>query len=75
MLGQLTLADIAIMPVIVRLEDVNLTSMWDRHPAVGVWLEAIQAHPAYAKAVLLRLPADREVPAPAKAIERGRMRR
>jgi glutathione S-transferase len=48
MLGRLTLADIAIMPVIVRLEDVNLTSMWDRHPAVGVWLEAIQAHPAYA---------------------------
>jgi glutathione S-transferase len=49
MLGRLTLADIAIMPVIVRLEDINLTSMWDRHPAVGVWLKAIQAHPAYAK--------------------------
>ena len=49
MLGRLTLADIAIMPVIVRLEDINLTSMWDRHPAVGAWLEAIQAHPAYAK--------------------------
>ena len=49
MLGRLTLADIAIMPVIVRLEDINLTSMWDAHPAVGTWLEAIQAHPAYAK--------------------------
>jgi glutathione S-transferase len=49
MLGRLTLADIAIMPVIVRLEDINLTSMWDKHPAVGRWLEAIQAHPAYAK--------------------------
>ena len=49
MLGQLTLADIAIMPVIVRLEDINLTSMWDKHPAVGTWLKAIQAHPAYAK--------------------------
>jgi glutathione S-transferase len=49
MLGRLTLADIAIMPVIVRLEDINLTSMWDEHPAVGVWLEAIQAHPAYAR--------------------------
>jgi glutathione S-transferase len=50
MLGRLSLADIAIMPVIVRLEDINLTSMWDRHPAVGTWLKAIQAHPAYAKA-------------------------
>jgi glutathione S-transferase len=49
MLGRLTLADIAIMPVIVRLEDINLTSMWNEHPAVGVWLKAIQAHPAYAK--------------------------
>src|SRR4029077_17509090 len=49
MLGRLTLADIAIMPVIVRLEDINLTSMWDRHPAVGTWLAAIQAHPAYAR--------------------------
>ena len=49
MLGRLTLADIAIMPVIVRLEDINLTSMWDAHPAVGTWLAAIQAHPAYAR--------------------------
>jgi len=49
MLGRLTLADIAIMPVIVRLEDINLTSMWDTHPAVGRWLAAIQAHPAYAR--------------------------
>ena len=49
MLGRFSLADIAIMPVIVRLEDINLTSMWDKHPAVGTWLEAIQAHPAYAK--------------------------
>jgi glutathione S-transferase len=50
MLGaQVTLADIAIMPVIVRLKDINLTSMWDAHPAVGTWLEKIEAHPAYAK--------------------------
>lgn len=50
MLGsRLTLADIAIMPVIVRLKDINLTSMWGAHPAVGTWLAAIEAHPAYAK--------------------------
>ena len=49
MLGRLSLADIAIMPVIVRLEDINLTAMWDGHPAVGAWLEAIQAQPAYAR--------------------------
>ena len=51
MLGpRLTLADIAVMPVIVRLQDINLITMWDDHPAVGTWLAAIQAHPTYAKA-------------------------
>jgi glutathione S-transferase len=45
----LGLADIAVMPVIVRLEDINLANMWDAHPAVGRWLAAIKAHPAYAK--------------------------
>ncbi len=50
MLGaRITLADIAIMPVIVRLKDINLASMWDTHPAVGTWLDKIEAHPAYAK--------------------------
>jgi glutathione S-transferase len=49
MLGRLTLADIAIMPVIVRLDDINLASMWDAHPAVATWLAAIRAHPAYAR--------------------------
>jgi glutathione S-transferase len=50
MLGaRITLADMAIMPVIVRLKDINLTSMWDAHPAVGTWLDKIEAHPAYAK--------------------------
>ena len=37
------------MPVIVRLKDINLASMWDAHPAVGQWLAAVEAHPAYAK--------------------------
>ena len=50
MLGRLTLADIAIMPVIVRLDDINLASMWDKRPAVATWLDAIRAHHAYAKA-------------------------
>jgi glutathione S-transferase len=50
MLGQLTLADIAIMPVIVRLDDINLASMWDQHPSVATWLDAIRGHHAYAKA-------------------------
>jgi glutathione S-transferase len=44
---QLTLADIAVMPVIVRLADLNLDAMWADRPAVRRWFEAIKAHPAY----------------------------
>ena len=43
----LTLADIAIMPVIVRMEDINQAAAWDGKPAIGRWLEAIKAHPAF----------------------------
>lgn len=48
MLGdQLSEADIAIMPVIVRLDDVNLGHMWADMPAISRWLEAIRADPAF----------------------------
>ncbi|MGQ7793875.1 glutathione S-transferase family protein [Faunimonas sp. B44] len=46
--GQLTLADIAIMPVIVRMDDINLGRYWDDRPAVARWFDAIRAHPAFA---------------------------
>ena len=44
----LTLADIAIMPVIVRMDDINLHEMWTDRPAIGRWLAAIRAQKAYA---------------------------
>ena len=44
---RLTLADIALMPVIVRLEDINLDTVWAGKPAVARWLELLRAHPAF----------------------------
>jgi glutathione S-transferase len=44
---EFTIADIAMMPVIVRLDDLGLDHMWADKPAIPRWLEAIQAHPAY----------------------------
>jgi glutathione S-transferase len=41
--AKISLADIAIMPVIVRMDDINLGDMWREHPAIGAWLEAIRA--------------------------------
>ena len=43
----ITLADIAIMPVIVRMDDINLHASWADKPAVARWLDAIRAHPAF----------------------------
>lgn len=45
---ELTLADIALMPVIVRLADINLAHLWDKLPQVGRWLDLIRATPAFA---------------------------
>ncbi len=42
-----TIADIAMMPVIVRLDDLGLDHMWADKPEISRWLETIQAHFAY----------------------------
>lgn len=46
----LTLADIAVMPVIVRMADIGLGHMWEGMPAIQRWLDAVRAHPAYPRA-------------------------
>lgn len=44
---QISLADLSIMPVIVRMDDINLGHLWDDHPAIGGWLARLQDTPAY----------------------------
>ena len=39
----MTYADISIMPIIVRMDDINLNYIWDEFPKVAAWLEAIKA--------------------------------
>jgi glutathione S-transferase len=46
---QLSLVDIAVMPVIVRMEDINLSGSWADKPLISAWLENIQAHPVFQK--------------------------
>lgn len=45
---QFTLADVAMMPSIVRLEDLGLSSLWAKMPKVVAWYEALQKMPAFA---------------------------
>jgi glutathione S-transferase len=44
---QLTLADVSMMPVIVRMDDIGLHMMWDSRPNITRWLEDIRSEPAY----------------------------
>jgi len=44
---QLTLADIALMPALVRMADLGRESDWEDLPRVQRWYEAIRAHPAF----------------------------
>jgi glutathione S-transferase len=43
----ITLADISLMPAIVRMDDLGLGDMWADKPRVAAWYDAIRAHPAY----------------------------
>ena len=44
---QLTLADISVMPTLVRLEDLNLDHLWHGTPSVVRWFDAIKAQPQF----------------------------
>jgi glutathione S-transferase len=43
-----TLADVAVMPAIVRMADLGLDKMWAQMPAIGRWYDLIRAHRAFA---------------------------
>src|SRR4051812_16371895 len=42
-----TLADVALMPALVRMADLGLHTMWQDKPLVARWYDAIRAHPAF----------------------------
>ena len=44
-----TLADITLMPTVVRLEDLGMAFMWDDLPAVATWYERLQQRPSFVK--------------------------
>ena len=45
--SDISYADIAVMPVIIRLDDINLSYFWDEFPRVSKWLELIQSMDVY----------------------------
>ncbi len=47
---QYTLADIALMPTLVRMADIGLATQWDDRPRVASWLGRVRARPSFNKA-------------------------
>jgi glutathione S-transferase len=47
--ANITLADVAIMPIVVRMEDLGFGALWEHLPAMGRWLDALQRRPAFSK--------------------------
>jgi glutathione S-transferase len=46
---QFTLADIALVPTLVRMSDIGLADAWADKPRVADWLARVQARPSFAK--------------------------
>jgi glutathione S-transferase len=44
----ITLADVAVMPALVRMADLGMDTMWQDLPRVARWYDEIRAHPAFA---------------------------
>jgi glutathione S-transferase len=47
--ANLTLADVAIMPIVVRMEDLGLGALWEHLPEISRWLDALRRRPAFPK--------------------------
>jgi glutathione S-transferase len=43
----ITLADISVMPALVRMNDLGRSSDWEDLPRVANWFDQIRAHPAF----------------------------
>lgn len=62
-----SLADIGVMPYVLRLELVKLDRMWDKRPGVASWWERVKARPSTQETILERM-SDKDW-APFKVIE------
>ncbi len=62
-----SLADIAVLPYVLRLELVKLARMWDKRPGVAAWWERVKARPSTQDTIIKRM-SDKDW-APFTAIE------
>jgi len=44
---KITLADVAVMPALVRMDDLGMAAQWQDLPRIKIWFDNIRAHPAF----------------------------
>jgi len=50
-----SLADVAVIPYILRLELIQLSRMWDKRPGVAAWWERVRPRPSTDTAIFKRM--------------------
>jgi glutathione S-transferase len=50
-----SLADVAVIPYMLRLELLRLSRMWDRHPGVTAWWARVRQRPSTDEAIFRRM--------------------
>jgi glutathione S-transferase len=53
---RLSIADLKLLPYVLRLDHLDLAWMWDERPGVADWFARIQARPSYGPAIVEVIP-------------------
>jgi glutathione S-transferase len=60
--GAFSLADIAAVPYVLRLELLKMSRLWDKLPAVAAWYERVLGRPSVRKELLERMTPEDHAP-------------
>jgi glutathione S-transferase len=60
--AEFSLADIAVVPYVVRLELLRMQRLWDKRPGVAAWYKRVLARPSVKKEILDRMTAEDRAP-------------
>jgi glutathione S-transferase len=60
--SELSLADIAVIPYVLRLELLRMSRLWDGHPGVASWYKRMLARPSVKKEILDRMRPEDHAP-------------
>jgi glutathione S-transferase len=59
---EFSLADIAAVPYVLRLELLRMDRLWDEHPGVAAWYKRVLARPSVKREILERMTPEDHAP-------------